>query len=351
MLNKKALLFVGAAMLLAFVLGACAGPQGPAGPAGPAGPQGPAGPAAEVSAKDLSCTECHNDTAVISAKRDALSTNRHGAGTAFAEEYGRKDCAGCHSGNAFSEMIAAGKNFSQVETGATEPGRQDCRACHQIHTTYTKDDWALETTAPVAMVVSGATFDGGAGNLCANCHQARRYLANFVAKDDAGNPIPDKYAANIRFNPHLSAQADMLVGAGDFGVEGKPGAHYTKVKDTCAGCHMGENGVHTFKPELATCQTCHTDAKDFNVNGFLTKFEEDYKMLEEGLLAKGVIVKNADGTISPVLKNADGSPLLMDPPVAQALFFYNLVEEEGSQGLHNPVYFKALMENALAAVK
>jgi hypothetical protein len=79
--------------------------------------------------------------------------------------------------------VAAGQNFSQVEIGDANPTHQDCRTCHQIHTTYTGADWALETDAPVVMVTSGATFDGGSGNLCANCHQARRYLAGFAAKD------------------------------------------------------------------------------------------------------------------------------------------------------------------------
>ncbi len=105
-------------------------------------------------------------------------------------------------------MIAAGQNFSQVESGDADPTHQDCRTCHEVHTTYTGEDWALETTDPVNIVVSGATFDGGTGNLCANCHQARRYMENFVDKTD-----PTKYTSTIpRFNPHLSVQADMLMG-------------------------------------------------------------------------------------------------------------------------------------------
>jgi hypothetical protein len=90
---------------------------------------------------------------------------------------------------------------------------------------------------------------------------------------------------------------------------------------------------------------CHADAEDFNVNGYLTDFEEDYKTLEAALLAKGLI--NEDG--ATVAKNADGSPVILEAGPAQALFFYNLVHEDGSEGIHNPNYFNALMESCRAS--
>lgn len=340
---KKMLLLIGVLVVASAVFAACGtGPQGPEGPAGPAGPQGEPGPAAVAA--DLSCTECHNDTALISGKKANWQESLHGSGTAFIEEGGNNRCAFCHSGATFSETIAAGGNFSTVESGDADPTHQDCRTCHQIHVTFTGEDWALETDAPVALVTSGATFDGGSGNLCANCHQARRYMANFVAKDAAGNEIPGQYTATIRFNTHYSVQVDVLMGLGDFGVEGKPGAHYEKVENTCVGCHMGETASHRFAPQIAACQECHTDVEDFNVNGYLDEFEAKYAELEAALLAKGMISKNEDGTFSTVEGTYEAGP-------AQALFFYNLVHEDGSEGIHNPVYFEALMENALAALK
>ena len=342
---KKMLVLVSVLIVASAVLAACGtGPQGPEGPVGPAGPQGEAGPAMDVA--DLTCTECHNDTAIITGRKAAWTTSIHGSGPGLAYAGERADCAGCHDGSAFSTMIAEGKNFSEVEAANGSATHQDCRTCHQIHVTYTGEDWALETNAPVVMVTSGATFDGGSGNLCANCHQARRYLASFVDATD-----PTKYVANVRFNTHYSVQGDVLMGLGDFGVTGEPSAHYNKVENTCAGCHMGEAGDHTFAPQLSSCQSCHEGVEDFNVNGYLTEFEEKYAELEAALLAKGLIKANEDGTFSTVAKNADGSPVLLDAGPAQALFFYNLVHEDGSEGIHNPVYFTALMENALAALK
>ena len=344
---KKVLSLVGFLVLAAVVLTACAGQPGPEGPAGPAGPTGPAGPAGESAvATDLSCTECHNDTALITSKKASWQESLHGQGVAFIEEGGNKSCAFCHSGATFSASVAAGLNFSQVESGDSNPTHQDCRTCHQIHTTYTGADWALETEAPVTTVTSGATFDGGAGNLCANCHQARRYLANFVDKTDA-----TKYAPSARFNTHYSVQVDTLMGTVDvnepLGVDGKPGAHYAMVEDTCVGCHMGDGRNHRFAPQVEACVACHADAESTDINGAVTAFEAKVVQLHDALVAKGLI--NEDGTT--ITKDAAGNQVLLDAPQASALFVYYLIEEDGSKSAHNPTYFNALVDASLEVLK
>jgi hypothetical protein len=343
---KKVLLLVAALVVAAFVLTACAGAAGPVGPAGPEGPAGPAGPAAAApAATDLTCTECHNADGLVATKMAGWEISKHGSGAAMAEEYGNKSCSFCHSGNSFRTAIAAGTNFSNQEAGALEPARQDCYTCHNIHTTYTKDDFSLRTEAAVALVASGQTFDGGAGNLCANCHQARRYMANFADKVD-----PTKFAPTARFNTHYSAQVDVMMGTVDvnaaLGVEGKPAAHMG-VTDTCVGCHMGDGKNHTFKAEVGSCVACHADATSADVNGFQTALAEKIKTLEEALLAKGLIEQGTEGMAAVAFKEATA----LDAKTAGAVFTYFLYEEDGSLGVHNPAYFTALVDAALAAVQ
>ena len=289
-----------------------------------------------MNSEDLTCTECHNDTAIITSKEAAWEESLHGSGVAFIEEGGRNACAGCHSGATFSTMIAAGQNFSEVESGDANPTHQDCRTCHQVHTTYTGDDWALETNAPVTQVISGLTFDGGSGNLCANCHQARRYMANFVDKTD-----PTKYtSATPRFNPHLSVQGDILLGSGGSGVEGKPGAHYSMVENTCVGCHMGEGDNHLMEPQLAKCVECHADTESYDVNGAVTAIEERMAELKAALTAKGLL--DAEGAVIP------GT---WDEATATAIWNYEVIEEDASNGVHNPTYVNALIDAAFAALE
>jgi hypothetical protein len=292
-----------------------------------------------MSSEDLTCTECHNDTSLITGKKAAWQESLHGAGTAFIEEGGNQNCAFCHSGGTFSTSVAEGKNFTEVESGDANPTHQDCRTCHQIHTTYTSEDWALETSEPVTQVISGLTYDGGSGNLCANCHQARRYMANFVDQADA-----TKFTATSpRFNPHLSVQSDFLLGSGGEGVEGKPGAHYEMVENTCAGCHMGPNDNHLFEPQLAKCQECHADAENYDINGAQTAVEERLAELETALLAKGLLTKAEDGTVSVV-------PGTWDQATATALWNYGAIHEDASRGVHNPNYVNALLDAAFEAI-
>ena len=195
------------------------------------------------------------------------------------------------------------------------------------------------------------TLGGSYTNLlCANCHQARRYLANFAAKDKDGNVIPDTYQANVRFNTHLSDQSDILLGVLDvndiLGVTGKPGAHYSMVENTCVGCHMGEADNHAFTPQVANCVACHADAESIDINGAVTAFEEKFQELHDKLIAEGILDENG----AAITKNADGSPVLYDPQTAAAVFVYGALEEDASNGVHNPNYANALLDAALAAL-
>ena len=173
--HTKVVFIVALMIVFALAVTACAGEQGPAGPAGPPGPQGEQGPQGEagaagadaaMAAADLSCTECHNDTALITGKKVPWQSSVHGSGTATAYAGGRGGCAACHSGASFSKMVAEGATPDTWEGDFSDVTHQDCRTSHQIHTSYTGADWALETTDAVPVFfLEGTTFDGGAGNL------------------------------------------------------------------------------------------------------------------------------------------------------------------------------------------
>jgi hypothetical protein len=282
---------------------------------------------------DLTCTECHNDTSLITGKKTAWEESTHGSGGAYVR--GRSSsCAGCHSGGTFSERIAAGLDPNELESGDPNPTRQDCRACHQIHTTYTKADFALETTEPVDLFAyDGVTFDGGLGNLCGNCHQPRRVIGEAV---DGMIEVTSSH-----WGPHHGAETIMLLGTGGAGgLEGSPSAHYMLVEDTCVGCHMGEGRDHHFEPSVTACQACHADAEDFDINGVQTEVQEMLDELEEGLIALGWL-------------DEEGHPTVDFVPEDQAAALWNwiyIAHEDKSLGVHNPAYTKALIEAGLAAL-
>ncbi len=336
-MHRKRLLIYLALLGVVLLLVGCAGAAGEPGEQGPPGPQGepgPAGPAGTMA--DLTCEECHNDTTLISGKRFAWAESLHGSGEVFARFGTRLPCAACHSGATFSERIAAGLDPNDVESAVPDPTRQDCRACHQIHTTFTRADFALETTDPVDLfAVEGATYDGGLGNLCVNCHQGRRDLS--PAEDGVISGISEHWG------PHHGPQSTMLLGEGG-SVEGSPSAHYNMVEDTCVGCHMGDGRNHSFEPSVDRCQACHGDVEDFDINGVQTQVRALTDELGDKLVALGVLSEN-----SP-----DGHPTVTEAPENIGIALWNwlyVAHEDQSWGVHNADYTLALLEASLAALE
>jgi hypothetical protein len=334
---KKILIIAGALIVLSLSLAACAGaegPQGVEGPAGPAGPQGAIGPM--PSAADLSCTECHNDTTLIWSKEAQFRENSvHGTGEAF-ERGEEASCAGCHGTEGAKARINAGLPPHDASViGVTNVSPFDCRTCHNIHTTYTKTAFSLTGgEQAVKMEYTDGTFDGGAGNLCANCHQIR-------------NPKPTVEGGNVnvtssRFGTHYGVEAQMLLGEGGLGATGSPSAHYSTVKDTCVACHMGEEFNHTYVPNVARCQACHADAENFDMNGAQAEITGKLEELHALFVSKGLLSEETDLWIATA-----EAPLNVPEAVANAMWNYKFVTYDGSNGVHNSAYAKVLLDAAL----
>jgi hypothetical protein len=328
-----------------------AGPQGPAGPPGPAGPAGPQGEASPaLTTAELTCTECHNDTTLIVSKRGQFGRSVHGTGDAFLRGTSAS-CAGCHGSEGAKARINAGlpPHDASIE-GVVNVSPFNCRTCHNIHTTFTKDDLSLTgAEQTVKFENSDGTFDGGAGNLCANCHQIRNTQPEFTGADFQ--------VTSNRFGTHHGVESQMLMGEGGLSVTGAQSPHYKAVKDTCVGCHMGDEYNHTYEPEVARCQACHTDAPDFDMNGVQTEVKATVEEIHTLFINKKLLDPETDlwGIWDPATgkftaPSAD-APLTVPEAVAQAMWNYNFVVEDQSMGVHNSAYTKALLQQALDALK
>ena len=351
---KNKVLLISLVVILAVVFSACAaqgpegpaGPLGPEGPVGPAGPQGEAGPAgpqgeagsmAEFALSELTCTECHNDTTLIFSKQSQFYRHSlHGTGDSY-ERGASSRCAGCHGSEGPSARISAGDlPHGETVQNVENVSPMNCRTCHQIHTTYTGEDFALVGDgAPVKFEYTDGTFDGGAGNLCAQCHQIR-------------NEKPEVVDGNIdvsssRFGTHHGAEGQMLMGEGALGaVAGSPSGHYKMVENTCVACHMGEADNHTFEPDEAVCQACHgEDVESFDINGVQTEVQA---MLDEllTLFTEQGYIDEANGRWVTGVYSED---------VANAMWNYKFVLEDQSLGVHNAEYAKAMLQQALDALR
>lgn len=292
-----------------------------------------AGTSSALAQDITNCMECHDDTTLITGKQTGLSEAVHGIGEAYVRGTSAS-CAGCHSGGGFSAMVAAGLRPDQVEVGDPNPTRQDCRTCHQIHTSYTTADWALETTGPVTIYAfEGVVYDGGKGNLCANCHQPRR----MIDEPDADGNIA---VTSTHWGPHHGPQSAMLLGVGGAGdVAGAPSLHASLVADTCVTCHVGENASHTFEAVESSCVQCHDE--DFDFEDSQAEVAALIEELAELLVAKGLL-------------DEAGHPVVGVYPAAQASALWNYIFiaiEDGSLGVHNGAYTRDLLEASLAAMQ
>jgi hypothetical protein len=149
----------------------------------------------------------------------------------------------------------------------------------------------------------------------------------------------------------------MLLGEGGLGVTGSPSPHYSVVKETCVGCHMGEEFNHTYLPVVARCQACHADAENFDIEGVQTEITAMVDELHAIFVDKKLL--NPETDLWGIYDSATGkwsnpsadAPLTVTEAVANAMWNYKFVVYDKSMGVHNSVFTKALLESALEAMK
>ncbi|HDY88271.1 MAG TPA: collagen-like protein [bacterium] len=314
------------------LLWGCEGEQGPAGPAGEQGPAGADGTAV--------CAVCHENTGIILAKKLQWEVSGHATGGHYTRA-NSATCAPCHSSEGFMMKLAG-----EEVTGIDNPSPQNCRTCHNIHTNFDETDFSLATTAPVELtgvMYAGVTINIGKGNLCANCHQTREY--------DYGLEVdgPDVEITSTHWGPHHGTQAPIFTGNSGFEISGsvpyENSAMTTAVTDGCPTCHMATairnaSGGHTLKPNLNGCEECHSDIESFDYNGRQTEITELFEELTQLLLGEGLL-DGEEGEYHPV------SGQTVSSAKAGALFNRQFVLDEGSHGVHNYKYTKALLQNSV----
>ncbi|MEI6385224.1 MAG: hypothetical protein WCQ50_01220 [Spirochaetota bacterium] len=294
------------------------------------------------------CMDCHNAVKYdVPAAKVGYEFSGHFAGTrtyAIAEgswamenagsvaptEGANTSCAKCHSDEGFKAWLGAASHpkyqtatsavdqYNSAPVGGASPG---CFTCHDPHTnktmalrtiaavdlsssiSYATKTAATATTPLTFNTVAYATkYDGGKGNLCANCHQDRRGVQDSlnptIAKDASTATAADTTTATSRYL-HQGPQADFMLGTDNAGVSTSTtdkdhlvatlktngyalsagegfavSKHYTG--DTCVACHVTLNDMaganlsgavsnHSMylttgsKDNVKVCLSCHTD--------------------------------------------------------------------------------------------
>jgi len=272
----------------------------------------------------------------------------------------RGSCGQCHSGNSLERwgtdnpysaegIERVDGNFVVTAHEGDLPSPIGCATCHA-----SKGGEILESGIMPAEFNPFGEEEWNVGNsnaLCFSCHNARRDV------DELYEVYTEGSEENETEYPH-HGWSSLATGQG--GIE-YPGISYpqsgTHNSLGCVGCHMGtEDGYvsHTFEPDVATCQSCHTTATDFEIGTLKAELEEKLATLEELVLANipGAVGIGASHGSTPAFDANGDAVWNADIPAEALIGAYNwaIISQElehGASGAHNPKYAKALLDESI----
>jgi formate-dependent nitrite reductase cytochrome c552 subunit len=287
-------------------------------------------------------------------------------------------------------------------TDETHP--QTCQTCHDPHSIGTTSGSDPNATVRISgdtppLIAGFTATDVGRGATCMTCHNTRRGLRNDETFEEF---FGTSEAARA---PHGGAQTDVLMGQNAYLVEvGTRGLH-SKLEDTCIDCHMeatpppdvlsyNQGGTnHTFFARNDICSECHSVVTAEDVQGPVAEGMMELQdriedalldLMEEQIASGRTIDLNGDATITdtsdimeiefgeargrqaiavyftggmvvgphrisdidvvPGSGDAFGLYDVADRRLIKSGWNWNLINNDGSTGVHNPGFVKAILK-------
>jgi hypothetical protein len=332
---------------------------------------------AQTSILPKGCVDCHGSETKFPVRgvRSQYHTSGHRTlGNASYANAG--DCQSCHTNEGFIQRVKTGK--VDTKQFVANPSEIGCFTCHAPHD---NGNFSLRTTAKVTLA-NAVVFDKEKGNLCANCHRARR-----MPKDEvrARNIPSDSWGA------HHGPQADMLAGTNAYEFPGKKyssSVHGALPNANCVTCHMNlpsgrysltpSVGGHSFriagevhenhKVNTAGCTTsgCHGSidqvkgthffdkkaAQDYDGDGKLETVQEEVQgLLEKFVNDKGSgLFQTMKEPMYDQKRKFINTKTQYPVEAVAALYNYKFVLEDRSNGVHNMTYAVQILMDSLKAL-
>jgi hypothetical protein len=294
------------------------------------------------------CDRCHDENEEYAQSSHGQAIANAGGLEAFLDEWNSSRCNRCHISESF--IIAHDPDWAG-RAMPEEPWQVTCATCHDVHE---KDNESyLRGQEAFSIAYGGPDFpDGfeianyGKGQLCGQCHHARRTEDDVMEQINEGDDHP---------GPHPSPQADMVAGYGCYEIPGYEYEHESQhtpavqidtcsLEDMCVKCHMysipfgqagGPTYGHQFRPDAEACNCCHATPDDFNYHG--KRAEIDTLMAH----LYALLPQDGSGNLMPF---DTLNWTRAEREAGYALFF---VSADASHGAHNYDYTESLLENAI----
>ncbi len=301
------------------------------------------------------CAICHNE-----GPRHVYPEQWDISGHAdpVARSQWRSSCSKCHTGAGFIQ-------FAKDQTVTAQPTIPiTCAVCHDPHDPT--NDHQLRLAGSVELGDGTVIDNGGTGILCMNCHKGRRDGVDYATT------YLDHLSSH--YGPHHGPQTDVYFGENTpLGDDLPKTNHPSVLEKACVSCHMDGAksdedgnvllvGGHSFQMKdpdgndhIEVCQSCHPDYEgsfddiSFSVNGTA---DLDGDGSEEGFTTEiHGLLDNLAMLIPPL---GDTSLDVIDstwtPEQAIGLYNYKTIEEDRSNGLHNPAWSVALLNKTIALI-
>ncbi|MBI4405548.1 MAG: ammonia-forming cytochrome c nitrite reductase subunit c552 [Deltaproteobacteria bacterium] len=169
-------------------------------------------------------------------------------------------CQTCHTSEGFIKKVTGQYDSRREELldTITNPNPPHCWTCHNPHTS---GDFTLRVAdgTPVTLETSSTvTYSKSKGNLCASCHHARiggttqTDTTDSTPHGSSNEYIRASLSSGINaghWGPHVSPQADMLMGVGGSEFSGysySSSVHKDLDGANCVACHMTTPSTGSF---------------------------------------------------------------------------------------------------------
>ena len=309
----------------------------------------------QTAAKADNCFDCHNDqNTILIAAHQQWANSLHASG--HNTDRNESPCSGCHTREGFVAIAQGG-----IPGDYPNATMIHCFTCHAPHTNslggLSGGGFALRIEDPQTLR-DGFTFDIGAGNICAACHNALEDVNTFVRTANDTVTFP----RHTHWGPHHSVQADNFFGSNGYEYTGfayEQTNHKSAVTDGCLQCHyvVTQNfvvGGHSFnmKGTISThdgdeevvnqdaCLPCHNldgaDVDGFDHNGRQTEITALSDSLETILENAGLLANQHN--VPNVVTSSDS---------AGAVWNWLMVHEDRSVGVHNFKWMRSLLKSSI----
>ena len=295
------------------------------------------------------CDRCHTENEEYAQSGHGQAIANAGGLEAFLRRFNDSPCNGCHISEKF---ISVHDPDWANQAMPEEPWQVTCATCHDVHQKDNESYLRGQEAFPI--VYGGPEFpDGfeitnfGKGQLCGQCHHARRTEDDVLEQINEGDDHP---------GPHGSCQADMVAGYGSYEIARYEYEHESQhtpdvqidtcsLANMCVTCHTytipfgqpdGPYYGHEFRPDNRACNCCHTTPDDFDFRGKRTEID--------GLMAElyALLPQDGSGNLMPF------DTLNWTRPEREAGYAWYFVSNDNSHGAHNFEYASSLLENAIA---